>query len=335
MTNAGEKSHGNLLCACRKSYSALPLAASPGKRPGADSEEGLPACIAGKKALSAARTGPVAAPGSGRRCGIIGQRQVPCLPRTFDARSCRSRPTRIGPSADRRCSRRPRRRSPTNATASRCIASCPRPSRFPRTKRSSSRCCGAATPARVPVVARGAGTSLSGGALPDKRGVVVAMAKFRSIVADRSGGVHGGRAARRAQSRDFRRRGAYGLYYAPDPSSQIACTIGGNVGENAGGVHCLKYGLTVHNVRRVRGVLITGEVVEFGGDALDSAGYDLLALIHGSEGLLAVTTEITVKLTPKPQTGASGARRVRRRRRRRARRSPPSSARASCPRGSR
>ena len=94
----------------------------------------------------------------------------------------------------------------------------------------------------------------------------------------------------------------YGLYYAPDPSSQIACTIGGNVGENAGGVHCLKYGLTVHNVRRVRGVLITGEVVEFGGDALDSAGYDLLALIHGSEGLLAVTTEITVKLTPKPQT---------------------------------
>ncbi len=94
----------------------------------------------------------------------------------------------------------------------------------------------------------------------------------------------------------------YGLYYAPDPSSQIACTIGGNVAENAGGVHCLKYGLTVHNVRRVRGVLITGEIVEFGGDALDSAGYDLLALINGSEGLLAVITEITVKLTPKPQT---------------------------------
>src|SRR5258706_379883 len=85
------------------------------------------------------------------------------------------------------------------------------------------------------------------------------------------------------------------------PSSQIACSIGGNVAENAGGVHCLKYGLTVHNVRRVRGVLITGEIVEFGGDALDSPGYDLLALIHGSEGLLAVTTEITVKLTPKPQ----------------------------------
>jgi len=93
---------------------------------------------------------------------------------------------------------------------------------------------------------------------------------------------------------------AHGLYYAPDPSSQIACTIGGNVAENSGGVHCLKYGLTVHNVRRVRCVLITGDIVEFGGDALDSPGYDLLALINGSEGLLAVITEITVKLTPKP-----------------------------------
>ncbi len=93
----------------------------------------------------------------------------------------------------------------------------------------------------------------------------------------------------------------HGLYYAPDPSSQIACSIGGNVAENAGGVHCLKYGLTVHNVRRVRGVLVTGEVVEFGGESLDSAGYDLLALVNGSEGLLAVTTEITVKLLSKPQ----------------------------------
>jgi len=155
--------------------------------------------------------------------------------------------------------------------------------------------------AGVPVVARGAGTSLSGGALPDKRGVMVAMAKFRNIVA----------IDRLAQTAVVQpgvtnlaisvAAAPFGLYYAPDPSSQIACTIGGNVGENAGGVHCLKYGLTVHNVRRVRGVLITGEVVEFGGDALDCAGYDLLALVHGSEGLLAVTTEITVKLTPKPQ----------------------------------
>ena len=155
--------------------------------------------------------------------------------------------------------------------------------------------------AGVPVVARGAGTSLSGGALPDKRGVMVAMAKFRKIVAidalAQTAVVQPGvtNLAISVAAAPF------GLYYAPDPSSQIACTIGGNVGENAGGVHCLKYGLTVHNVRRVRGVLITGEVVEFGGDALDSAGYDLLALVHGSEGLLAVTTEITVKLTPKPQ----------------------------------
>ncbi len=156
--------------------------------------------------------------------------------------------------------------------------------------------------AGVPVVARGAGTSLSGGALPNTLGVVVALAKFRHIVAidpvTCTAVVQPGvrNLAISAAAAPF------GLYYAPDPSSQIACTIGGNVGENAGGVHCLKYGLTVHNVRRVRGVLITGDVVEFGGDALDSAGYDLLALVHGSEGLLAVTTEITVKLMPKPQT---------------------------------
>jgi glycolate oxidase len=155
--------------------------------------------------------------------------------------------------------------------------------------------------AGIPVVARGAGTSLSGGALPDINGVVLSLAKFKRILSIDA-------LARTAIVQPGVRNlaiseaaAAYGLYYAPDPSSQIACSIGGNVAENAGGVHCLKYGLTVHNVRRVRGVLITGEVVEFGGDALDSAGYDLLALINGSEGLLAVTTEITVKLTPKPQ----------------------------------
>jgi glycolate oxidase len=155
--------------------------------------------------------------------------------------------------------------------------------------------------ARVPVVARGAGTSLSGGALPDRHGVLLSLAKFRKIIAvdpvSRTAVVQPG-----VRNLAISEAAApFGLYYAPDPSSQIACTIGGNVAENAGGVHCLKYGLTVHNVRRVRGVLITGEVVEFGGDALDSAGYDLLALINGSEGLLAVITEITVKLTPKPQ----------------------------------
>jgi glycolate oxidase len=154
--------------------------------------------------------------------------------------------------------------------------------------------------AGVPVVARGAGTSLSGGALPHKSGVLLSLAKFKRIISidplARTAVVQPG--VRNLAISEA--AAAYGLYYAPDPSSQIACTIGGNVAENAGGVHCLKYGLTVHNVRRVRGVLVTGEIVEFGSDALDSAGYDLLALVTGSEGLLAVTTEITVKLTPKP-----------------------------------
>src|SRR5438046_2033432 len=153
---------------------------------------------------------------------------------------------------------------------------------------------------RVPVVARGAGTSLSGGAMPDKNGVVLSLAKFTRIVAidplARTAVVQPG--VRNAAITEA--AAPYGLFYAPDPSSQIACTIGGNVAENAGGVHCLKYGLTVHNVRRVRGVLIDGEIVEFGGDALDASGYDLLALMHGSEGLRAVITEVTVKLTPKP-----------------------------------
>ena len=155
--------------------------------------------------------------------------------------------------------------------------------------------------ARVPVVARGAGTSLSGGALPDPSGIVLSLAKFKRILAVDP-------VARIAIVQPGVRNLAiseaaapHGLYYAPDPSSQIACSIGGNVAENAGGVHCLKYGLTVHNVRRVRGVLITGDVVEFGGESLDSPGYDVLALINGSEGLLAVITEITVKLLPKPQ----------------------------------
>ena len=154
---------------------------------------------------------------------------------------------------------------------------------------------------RVPVVARGAGTSLSGGAMPDKTGVVLSLAKFNRILSidreTRTAVVQPG-----VRNLAITEAAApYGLYYAPDPSSQIACSIGGNVAENAGGVHCLKYGLTVHNIRRVRGVLITGDIVEFGGDALDSPGYDLLALITGSEGLLAVITEITVKLLPKPQ----------------------------------
>ena len=155
--------------------------------------------------------------------------------------------------------------------------------------------------AHVPVVARGAGTSLSGGALPAADGVVLSLAKLRRIVAidplARTAIVEPG-----VRNLAISEAAApYGLFYAPDPSSQIACSIGGNVAENAGGVHCLKYGLTVHNVRKVRAVTIEGDVVEFGSDALDSPGYDLLALINGSEGLLAVITQITVKLLAKPQ----------------------------------
>jgi glycolate oxidase len=155
--------------------------------------------------------------------------------------------------------------------------------------------------ARLPVVARGAGTGLSGGATPHRKGVVLSLAKFKHILSidplSCSAVVQPG--VRNLAISEA--AAVHGLYYAPDPSSQIACTIGGNVAENSGGVHCLKYGLTVHNVRRVRAVLIDGDVVEFGGDALDAAGYDLLALITGSEGLLAVITEVTVKLTPMPQ----------------------------------
>ena len=153
----------------------------------------------------------------------------------------------------------------------------------------------------VPVVARGAGTGLSGGAMPHKLGVTLSLAKFNKILKldplSRTAVVQGG-----VRNLAISEAAApHGLYYAPDPSSQIACTIGGNVAENSGGVHCLKYGLTVHNVIKVKGFTIEGEEVEFGSDALDAAGYDLLSVIIGSEGMLAVTTEVTVKLIPKPQ----------------------------------
>lgn len=153
----------------------------------------------------------------------------------------------------------------------------------------------------VPVVARGAGTGLSGGAMPHKLGVTLSLAKFNKILKldaiSRTAVVQGG-----VRNLAISEAAApLGLYYAPDPSSQIACTIGGNVAENSGGVHCLKYGLTVHNVLKVRGFTIEGEEVEFGSDALDGAGYDLLSIIIGSEGMLAVTTEVTVKLIPRPQ----------------------------------
>src|SRR6187455_1837786 len=154
----------------------------------------------------------------------------------------------------------------------------------------------------VPVVARGAGTGLSGGALPNPLGVTLSLAKFNRIVAI-------DRLARTATVQCGVRNLAiseaaapHGLFYAPDPSSQIACTIGGNVAENSGGVHCLKYGMTLHNVLKVRGFTAEGEPVVFGGDALDAPGLDLLALVVGSEGMLAVIVEATVKLLPKPQT---------------------------------
>ena len=153
----------------------------------------------------------------------------------------------------------------------------------------------------VPVVARGAGTGLSGGAMPHAQGVTLSLAKFNKILnidpIARTATVQCG-----VRNLAISEAVAHlGLYYAPDPSSQIACTIGGNVAENSGGVHCLKYGLTLHNLMKVKGFTIEGEAIEFGSDALDTPGLDLLPLVVGSEGMLAVTTEVTVKLVPKPQ----------------------------------
>jgi glycolate oxidase len=154
---------------------------------------------------------------------------------------------------------------------------------------------------RTAVVPRGAGTGLSGGALPLGEGVLLSMAKFMRVLrldpAARVAVVQPG--VRNAAISEA--AAPYGLYYAPDPSSQIACTIGGNVAENSGGVHCLKYGLTVHNVLRVRGFTIDGEPLTLGSEAPDAPGLDLLALAIGSEGMLAVVTEVTVKLLPQPQ----------------------------------
>ena len=154
---------------------------------------------------------------------------------------------------------------------------------------------------QVPVVARGAGTGLSGGALQLKNGVLLSLAKFMRILeidtANRIARVQPG-----VRNLAISQAAApYGLYYAPDPSSQIACTIGGNVAENSGGVHCLKYGLTVHNVLGLKVLTMEGELLEIGGATLDSPGYDLLALMTGSEGLLGVIVEVTVKLLPKPE----------------------------------
>jgi glycolate oxidase len=161
-----------------------------------------------------------------------------------------------------------------------------------------ARCC---RDLKVPLVARGAGTGLSGGALPLENGVLLSLTKFTRILdidpANRTARLQPGvrnLAISEAVSH-------LDLYYAPDPSSQIACTIGGNVAENSGGLHCLKYGLTVHNILELKVVTIDGELVTIGGQALDAAGYDLLALMTGSEGLLGIIVEVTVKLLPKPE----------------------------------
>ncbi|MEQ9641188.1 MAG: FAD-linked oxidase C-terminal domain-containing protein [Alphaproteobacteria bacterium] len=154
----------------------------------------------------------------------------------------------------------------------------------------------------IKVVPRGAGTSLSGGALPLADGIILGLGKFNRILDidfdNRCATVQPG-----VTNLGISTAVAHaGFYYAPDPSSQIACTIGGNVAENSGGVHCLKYGLTTNNILGLEVVLITGEVLRLGGKHLDSEGYDLLGLLTGSEGLLGVVTEVTVRLLKKPET---------------------------------
>lgn len=155
---------------------------------------------------------------------------------------------------------------------------------------------------RVPVVSRGAGTGLSGGALPHAKGIVLSLAKMNAVLeidaANRIARVQPG-----VRNLAISQAVAHlNLFYAPDPSSQIACTIGGNVAENAGGVHCLKYGLTVHNITALKIVTMDGTLITLGGAALDCPGFDLLALMIGSEGMLGVVVEVTVKLLPLPET---------------------------------
>jgi len=155
---------------------------------------------------------------------------------------------------------------------------------------------------KIPLIARGAGTGLSGGALPRRDGILLSLTKLNRILAldpsSRTATVQPG-----VRNLAISQAAApHGLYYAPDPSSQIACSIGGNVAENSGGVHCLKYGLTVHNILQLKMVTMEGEQLTIGSHSLDSPGYDLLAVMTGSEGMLGIITEITVKLLVKPDT---------------------------------
>src|SRR4029077_3474505 len=157
------------------------------------------------------------------------------------------------------------------------------------------------SPLKGSVVARGAGTGLSGGSTPHEEGVLLSCARLNRILEidplERIARVEPG-----VPNLQISEAAApYGLYYAPDPSSQVACSIGGNVAENSGGVHCLKYGLTVHNVLGIRGYTIDGEAIELGSGAPDGPGLDLLAVAIGSEGLLLIVTEVLLKLVPRPQ----------------------------------
>ena len=154
----------------------------------------------------------------------------------------------------------------------------------------------------LPIVSRGGGTSLSGGALPHREGIVLSLAKMNRMLeldlVNRTARVQPG--MRNLAISDAVKK--HGLYYAPDPSSQIACTIGGNVAENAGGVHCLKYGLTLHNITGLKIATMEGELVEIGGGSLDYPGFNLLSLMIGSEGMLGIVVEVGVKLLPIPDT---------------------------------
>lgn len=152
----------------------------------------------------------------------------------------------------------------------------------------------------VPIVPRGAGTGLSGGAMPHSEGVLLSLARFNRVLSVDPAGMTA-RVEPGVTNLGITSAVQHlGLYYAPDPSSQIACTIGGNVAENSGGVHCLKYGLTVHNVAALKVVSPEGEVYVLGSEALDSAGLDLLAVMHGSEGMLGIVVEVTVRLLTRP-----------------------------------
>ncbi|MGH7012514.1 MAG: FAD-binding protein, partial [Caulobacteraceae bacterium] len=174
----------------------------------------------------------------------------------------------------------------------------PRLVALPRTAEEAAGVLGVCAKMEVPVVARGAGTGLSGGALPFPGSVLLTLTRMDQILEIDPEAMRA-RVQPGARNLEISAAAApFGLFYAPDPSSQLACSIGGNVAENAGGVHCLKYGLTVHNLAALEIITIDGERMRIGGEALDSPGFDLLALLTGSEGLLAVIVEASLKLLP-------------------------------------